>query len=94
MRIPFLDVPNQATAQGYAIQPFGRGSVVPLADGSDPLAWSAHAGADAFAPQLLARHLHDEGLEIQAGQVFADMRQPVRQILAHTILSAPRTLGF
>jgi hypothetical protein len=53
-----------------------------------------HAGADAFAPQLLAGHFHDEGFEIQAGQVFAYMPQAVRQILAHTILSVPWTFGF
>jgi hypothetical protein len=49
---------------------------------------------EAFAAQLFASHLRDKSFEINTCEIFADMSEPVLQILVDAILSALTALGI
>jgi hypothetical protein len=101
MRAPVSVTPDNLSRERTSIQPCEtcRGSPMGWWAPREPhraisLAWrrsssrAKPAVADALAPHLLAGHFHDEGLEIPAREIAADILQAACQVFSHVILSA------
>jgi len=57
-------------------------------------AWARLSADEALTPQLFAGHLHDEGVELYAGKVFANALEAEREVPAHAILPALEACGI